>query len=515
MYLTHFGFHRYPFETTPDPHFFYQSPSHREAMAAILYGVEHDKGLMLISGDVGTGKTTLLRAVLAALPEHVVTIFIEYPFLSMEELLLYLAEKLEVEREKVGLSLALADALARKLVALSREGKKVLVVIDEAQHLDVQTLEYIRLLSNFQTPERKLLTIVLAGQTELLEKVNRPELRQLRQRIVIQRSLSPLSFEESVNYIRHRLLAAGSPHNPFTVAAMKLIFKRSGGIPRLINALCDNALVGAYATRKEIIFPRLVRTCVRETSSKRGRRRPAVLLSVLGIAVVGVLGWLFLRDRGVIETPSPTREASYYAGDLHEITIPRVTPRLDDVSFPVVFPSQLGEGEDVSVREDASGEGGEVQIEVVVTDPTTAEPVVETLSVSKTVSPGDVLVKILAGAYGKSNDTLLDVVGRYNPALKDINLLYSGQRLVLPSLKPESFIFRDTRGKYIIHYYSSFQKERTYEKVRSLQHVQRPLVVFPVVQMGKTAYRIYIGPFESLAEAKHLFLKLPRDHLPF
>lgn len=264
MYTAFHGLREKPFALSPDPRFLFLAESHREALAHLLYGIEQGEGFIVITGEVGTGKTTLCRTLLGRLGADTEVAFVFNPRLSARELL----QSIHAE---LGLSGAgeswreLVDELNRFLVAKRGEGRRVLLVIDEAQQLEDETLEQIRLLSNFETETAKLIQIVLLGQPELDAKLSRPELRQLRQRITVYWTLAPLTTEETAAYVRHRLrIAAGVERPIFTPAAERDVRRRSGGIPRVVNVICDRALLAAYAAGQREVGPALVAQAARE-----------------------------------------------------------------------------------------------------------------------------------------------------------------------------------------------------------------------------------------------------------
>ncbi len=496
MYISYFGLNKNPFETTPDPHFFYNSSDHKEAMSAIHYGVENDKGLIVICGDVGTGKTTLIKTYLENLPSEVVPIYIDYPFSSMDQLTLYLAEKLGIDSSKCATFIGFFEAIKEKLIKMSKEGKKLVLIIDEAQHLDTKSLEHIRLLSNLQTSDKKLLNIILVGQTELLDKINSPELRQLRQRVVIQRFLKPFSLDDTKNYITHRLLVAGSYTNLFDKSAIKLIYGKSKGIPRLINRLCDNALLGAYVARKNIVNAGIVRRVLKEESWRSKKHKLRTGLAILGVIVAS----LIVVFSVIFNKGKEASRGNYVASS--DMLKAGMSFKVEENPFEEMLP--LEEKENGSPSEDI-----DFSLEI-------EKEMAKDIQVSlKNIGQGEVLHKILLGAYGKSNDTLIDIVQQFNPSIKDVNLIYPGDVIKLPKIFPEHLIVQNKDGKYLIHYYSSFQSASSYRKLQEISKFNQPVFVLPVEKSGKVVYRVYVGPFSSSNEAKAFLLKLPRDHLPF
>jgi general secretion pathway protein A len=249
VYESYFGLRQKPFAMTPDPSFLFQTPTHREALAALLYGVLHEKGFIVLTGDAGTGKTTLLSRMLRMIPQTKVAFsLVLNPTLSADEFLESALIDFGIEEIPASKGRRLIR-LQEFLIATSRAGKVCVLVADEAHKLSGEVLEEIRLLTNFETADRKLLQIVLAGQTELRNKLNTDDLRQVKQRIAVRCELRPLSGAEVAQYMYFRWARAGANNEPpFDEGAMRTIARASKGIPRVVNALCDNALTSIYAT---------------------------------------------------------------------------------------------------------------------------------------------------------------------------------------------------------------------------------------------------------------------------
>lgn len=264
MYEAFYGFREKPFNLTPDPKYLYLSAKHSEAFAHLEFGLKERGGFVVITGEVGTGKTTLCRYFLDRLPENTVSAFILYPALSAVELLRSICEDLGIE-EHGWSPKEWVDILHRFLLESRAQGKNIVLVIDEAQNLDITVLEQIRLISNLETTTEKLIQIVLIGQTELNNLLSRNDLRQLAQRVTARYHLRPLNREETTDYIRHRLgVVGGAGKVSFTPAALRAIHRFSEGIPRLINLVCDRALLAGFVTSRREIDRKVVRRAVRE-----------------------------------------------------------------------------------------------------------------------------------------------------------------------------------------------------------------------------------------------------------
>ena len=300
MYHQHFGLNEAPFSIAVNPRYLFMSQRHRDALAHLLYGVSGGGGFILLTGEVGTGKTTVNRCLLEQLPDTTDLAIILNPALSAVELLATACDELKIDYPQGTESLkALTDALHRYLLDNHERGRKTVLMIDEAQHLDFDVLEQIRLLTNLETNDEKLLQIILIGQPELTEKLSRPELRQLNQRITARYNLQPLNLQETTAYIRHRLEIAGlcGGVSLFESAAVKQIHSLTRGIPRLINVLCDRALLGAYGQQRSRVNKKLIAEAAAEVFGERaaapisrsslGKRAWLVFLVAVASAAVG------------------------------------------------------------------------------------------------------------------------------------------------------------------------------------------------------------------------------------
>lgn len=310
MYCKHFGLDSKPFTITPDPRFLFLSDRHREALAHLLYGVGESGGFVQLTGEVGTGKTTLCRALLEQLPETVNVALILNPKLNGLELVAAVCDELKVEYPRDTQSLkVLIDHLNQHLLQSHAAGRRTILIIDEAQNLSIEVLEQIRLLTNLETTQAKLLQIILIGQPELQDLLARTELRQLAQRITARYHLGELSRDETHAYVTHRLRVSGGHADLFTTGAIDEVQRLSAGTPRLINVLCDRALLGAYVEDKRRIDRGILRRAaaevlpeVRAGAGGGARSWPWVA----GIAVLGLAtAWLLLgRDGLDIGLPS-------------------------------------------------------------------------------------------------------------------------------------------------------------------------------------------------------------------
>jgi general secretion pathway protein A len=270
VYLEYYGLTEPPFDITPNPRFLFFSAKHREAFNHLLYGVRERKGFVQLTGEVGAGKTTICRSILDQLGSRFETALILNPVLNADQLIKAIAMEFGLDVKGMD-RLETVAALNQFLLKLVEQQKDAVLIIDEAQDLTDELLEQVRLLSNLETYDRKLLQIVLMGQPELRKRLNAHKLRQLRQRITVRYHLRPLKFKEVGQYIQHRLQVSGAKGAPyFTTAALWRIHRYSQGIPRLVNALCDKCLLAGYVQQRDSIDYRMVGMAIRELEGNLG-----------------------------------------------------------------------------------------------------------------------------------------------------------------------------------------------------------------------------------------------------
>ncbi len=274
MYTSFFGLQEKPFAITPDPRYLYLSERHAEALAHLLYGINEAGGFIQLTGEVGTGKTTVIRSLLEQLPGHAEVALILNPRITPPEFLLTICEELhlQVPADSRNSTKALMDLLGHYLLEAHARGRRVVLIVDEAQNLSFETLEQVRLLTNLETATTKLLQIILIGQEELRSLLEQPDLRQLAQRITGRYHLSPLSIAESAGYVKHRMRVAGATAEAFTPGALREIHRLSNGIPRVINVVSDRALLGAFTREEHRVGANFIRQAASEVY---GRPIPA------------------------------------------------------------------------------------------------------------------------------------------------------------------------------------------------------------------------------------------------
>jgi len=335
MYKEYFGLEEMPFSIAPDPRYLYMSEQHREALAHLLYGFNSDGGFVLLTGDVGTGKTTICRCLLEQIPDKTSTAFIINPKLTVEELLAVICDEFGIRYPAGNESIKIfIDYINSYLLEAHVKGNKAVLVIDEAQNLSADVLEQLRLLTNLETNQVKLLQIILLGQPELRDKLSRPELRQLSQRIIARYHLGALSKKEVSAYVIHRLTVAGVKNQIFSDSAIDKLYKLSGGVPRLINVLCDRALLGVFAHGKKQVTKSILQKAACEVfgADRSITQYKKAVIWVLLITVPVIVGIVLA--------------ASHYNKNESAKSQPIVTnipppPRLDKLEWPEDQPISL------------------------------------------------------------------------------------------------------------------------------------------------------------------------------
>ena len=440
MYKNYFGFSEYPFENNLNQKFLFLSASHKEVSAALLYFIKMKKSFAMVCGDVGTGKTMLINYLLNKLPNSVHPITIMNPDVGYAEILRYVAGILQINAEGKSI-LNLADHVKAALVEASRKGESFVLIIDEAQLLSDKSIEEIRLLSNIETQEHKLFQILLLGQYELSYKLNRPELRQLRQRININRFLAPMDADETIRYIDHRLKMAGSSFvNCFESNCRKMIFKMTKGVPRSINQICDSALLACMTEKQRKVNKKILKISCRVLrsdilftprsridSSARFRkmiRRLAVfsactmILALLGIA--GYWGWLGKKESPPIEIRSSSQQTTENnnqqsgPGD----ALPEMKQDLK-TEAPGPPKEEIGnfDASSASVKKN-------IQTENQASFLQNPKRIV--------VKNGDTMYSIAYRFFPENVVEGLKRILKLNPEIDDMNLIYKGQELIIP-----------------------------------------------------------------------------------
>jgi general secretion pathway protein A len=411
MYLNYFRFKKEPFNITPDPEFLYLSPAHREALAAIIYGVEQRKGFVAIVGEVGVGKTTILRSFLDRIDrKQLRPIYLFNANISFGNLLKVIYRELGLATSPDNL-FDMVDFLHEQLIKEYAQGRNIVLIIDEAHNMPVETLENLRMLSNLETTKEKLIQIVFSAQPEFEQLLDKKELRQLKQRIAVKSTIRPLSREESLAYIKHRLaLAVSGTTSIFASGAMKLIADHAKGIPRSINILCDNSLITSYGYKRHMVNERIAREIIADFD-KTGRAAARWWPVFAAVCVtVSCAGGLYLYA------------ASSFLNGGQSLPAKSVRLSIDRAAEGnqphQPFPRQ-GDRPAPAVRADAES------------DITGQEP---QGMVSTTIKKGDTLAKLIVDRYGYVNRKALELVKQNNPMIKDENRIVEGERIQFPAV---------------------------------------------------------------------------------
>ena len=429
MYKDFYHLKKEPFHITPDPEFLYLSPSHKQALGSIIYGVKNRKGFIVITGEVGVGKTTILRSYLEGVAKQKTKII--YVFnanISFQNLLRIIYKELGL-KAKTDDAVEMLDNLYNILMEEYRQGSTVLLIVDEAQNMPIETLESIRVLSNLETSKEKLIQIVLVGQPEFEQILNLHELRQLKQRIAIHSTIIPFTRKESMAYIEHRLTKAAANETAlFTQKALKRIVKEAAGIPRNLNILCDNALITGFGYKMKPVNGKVVEEVLadfkieKKPSLLKWAIAPAALLVFIaglfliyphkGLILSGVENLFSSNKSPVIsktenQDPSRTQEPN-----------PIQVEAKPSIDRPEI--SQAGPDTPTGQKIETS------QVKKTPEPPKTPSPVV------RTVRKGDNLFRLTKGVYGYADAQLVERVRRNNPWIKNINNIPIGEEIIFP-----------------------------------------------------------------------------------
>ena len=543
MYAQFYGLRESPFALTPDPRYLFMSEAHKEALASAVYGVQERKGFVLILGEVGTGKTTLIRHLLGRFGPNIRSVFVFNPAVSFLELLQLMLRDLELTCPSMR-RVEMIDTLNDYLLKEAAAGRYVVVIIDEAQHLSPTVLEEVRMLSNLETARGKLIQILLVGQPELGEKLGRPELRQLRQRISLVAELKPLSYEDTVQYVTHRLEVAGREGGGvFSSRALKVIYRASGGIPRLVNVICDKALVLGYGAGAKVVKARIVKEVLKDwkpfqrpaaptprarsravlrrrvpTSRPLRRIAAAVALGLAGAALIVMLagskdGALWSRFwHGLLPSGASGTVVGAAETPVRAMAEPLAAPPVPAVSTAA---PELPPGPDLRSVEPGPAIPPTSPTSSAAAGKPTAEPAVSPIPLEPgakareiVVASGDVFSGVVTRNYGRAELTLLDFVKRANPDVTSIDVLRVGQRLKLPVYEPGKLVEKADGAGYRLHLVTTWDnQEQVLQKLRpAVTKMGRQVTVIPVnMTQRETAYRVLVGNFSDRREAEAFY----------
>jgi general secretion pathway protein A len=498
MYNSYFGFIESPFRVTPDPRFFYTNPIYQEAYANLRYGIEAKKGFIVMTGEVGTGKTTLLRKLMRNLEGTISSVFVFNTYLSFPELLQLILHDLGLapkEPNKIAMLQELNDYLIEEL----KQRRIVAVLIDEAQSLSDESLEGLRLLSNLETDQEKLLQIVLIGQPELEAKLDQPQLRQLKQRVALQGRLAPLKNEEVGPYIEFRLRAAGyEGKDLFHSDAVQQIGFYSKGIPRVINTICDNALLNAYARSQKTVSAGVIAEVARdlrlEPEGKVSETKTTPPESVC---------------KADQETPirKVLNEISHYKGSwmvragVGTFLATVVCLALASVIDPQTFLSMPGKPLQVFKRNLNQWVGLVTRQEAV---PKTVGAQVDLKPKEKrvTIQNGETIYKIATDAYGANSFLGMNLIKEFNPTIKDLNWVFPGQDLLLPPLTRETMLREQPDGSYRLIMAAFPNVTGAHEYARLLGNKGYRVLITPKrVSNDLVLHRVEIDGLKNIEEA--------------
>lgn len=354
-YESHFGLNEPPFSISPDPRYLYLTAGHREALAHLLYGVTGGGGFVLLTGEIGAGKTTVCRCLLQQLPEDVDVALVLNPRLDVLEFLETICDELGIKihgNNELSFKL-LIDYIYKHLLVAHSQGRNTVLIVDEAQNLSPEVIEHLRLLTNLETDEKKLLQIILIGQPELRDLLGAPALRQMAQRITARFHLNLLSGAEAQGYIEHRLKVAGSERQLFDLRSIKYIWRRSGGVPRLMNAICDRALLGASVANQQKVNVKIANKAAFEVLGEQvGHQRRATFtrplryaVLILSLATVAIMAFMYFPKN--IEIPMIGDRFSGFdtraAGSGHEVSGPGTMVALQESEAEVGIASRVSE----------------------------------------------------------------------------------------------------------------------------------------------------------------------------
>lgn len=573
MYTKYYGLTSKPFENTPDPLFLFMSNKHREVLASLTYGINSAKGFILIAGDIGTGKTTLIHVLLKEINPDFVIINIINPRAAFNDMLYHLAKKIGVSYEGKD-KIDLVEDIRNKLEKLDQDGRRAVLIIDEAHLIPDESLEDIRLLSNIESEKRKLIQIVLVGQNELYNKLQKEALRPLKQRIVINRHLEPLDKKETRDYIKHRLNVAGRRSQLFDQKALSKIWGKSRGIPRVINQICDNAMLIGYALEADTIGRKIIKEVIKDMESGHRHKKPEIKIYIsrfkwLGATVSAALLVILLtryagnkacyqqelepvkKSFSSIKNNSTMPLQSVLNNNKvpkpSEIELKQDIPEpipikpaevtiLKEIKEPETKKNQTPIQENEQATE-ATGLSTTEKSDKVLTNNDIVEISEERTNLNrqllskpineidaerddpednrKKVQANEWLLKIARIEYGVTNNTIIDLIHMANPGIKNVDCIYAGRQIILPHIEKKDLIAKDENGNFHIHYASFYNFGQAQQSVQELINDKKEAFIIPSKQGDNLVYRVYIGIFKSQDDAESSLNDLKLKHLSF
>ena len=502
MYDNYFGFSVSPFCATPDPNFFYTNSVYQEAYASLQYGIEAKKGFIVITGEVGTGKTTLLRKLMHNFEGTIQSVFIFNTYLNFPELLQVILYDLGLAPKEAN-KVTMLQELNDYLIAQLKQAHIVAVLVDEAQNLSDEALEGLRLLSNLETDQEKLIQIVLMGQPELQSRLDRPGLRQLKQRVAFQCRLVPLKEEEIGPYIDFRLQVAGyKGKGLFQRDALQKIANYSNGIPRLVNIICDNALLSAYARSQKTVSGEMIKEVARDlrlgseeqtTQVKTAFTAPAPTMESEGAIVKAA-------------NPAPRHRArrAIRVGIGTCLLVLGFIAAASAIN-PKTFLSTFGRSFEVA-KHNLNQWALLINHEEAVPVKAKAEVKVERKEQRVTVPNGSSIYKIAADTYGAKSVLGMDLIKEFNPQIKNLNRIAAGKDLLLPRLAPETLLRKQSDGSYLLVVASFRSRTEANEYAARLTNKGYQVAITPrKVADDLLLHRVEINGLKTLEEANQIW----------
>jgi general secretion pathway protein A len=502
MYDGYFGFPEAPFRVTPDPRFFYSNPNYQEADAILRYGIEGRKGFTVITGEAGTGKTTMLRKLMRSLEGTIHSVFIFNTYLNFPELLQFILHDLGLGSKRSN-RVALIQELNDYLLNQLKRDHIVALLIDEAQNLSAEALEGLRLLSNLETDQEKLIQIVLMGQPELEAKLDQPGLRQLKERVALRCRLFPLKPEEVGSYIASRLrVVRYEGGSLFHRDALQEIAFYSRGIPRLINIICDNALLIAFAGSQKIISGSMIKEVA-------GDLRLGAEVGAFQASPPAVVGF---HDKRKAAIPVSIERSEYRSSRIMRPGIGSFLAMFALVAVAFILASQNFLG----------GTGGNLEsfnhaLQRWVGSAAPAEPNPQKISAEVEVKPaaapaaqrehriviqqGSTIHTIARNAYGANAVLGMDLIREFNPGIKDLNLVFSGQDLLLPHLTRETLLRKEPTGSYRLIVASFRTRAAAESYARLLREKGHQVIITSNLSSDNLSlHRVEIGGLKTIEE---------------